>query len=131
MFTTIEQVDNLTGYAVTQEVVIMAQAIIESYIGRTESEINTPHDQMLLARATAYQAAYMRDNMSTIFEQMSLAQTAQLGQSITFKGGDTTAPWVAPLAVLACKKLSWKRMFSVKTGPVFNRTVPRPTWETE
>lgn len=131
MFTTVAKVEEYTGYAVDQETVIMAQAIIEAYVGRLEPEVNTAHDLSLLERATAYQAAYMRDNKATVFEQISLSQVMQFGQMMTFKQNDIVSPWVAPLAVLACQRLSWKRIRSVRTGSIYYTPPAVDDWRTD
>lgn len=128
MFTTIDQVEELTGYAVTQETIIQSQAIIESYVGRVEAEVNNAQDLMILGRATAYQAAYMRDDTDKVFEQMSIASILQYGQQLTFKSGDIVSPWVAPLAVIACKRLSWARSRSVKTGSLYYSAPDADDW---
>lgn len=136
MFTTVEMTKRLTGYEVTLENLYKAQAVVETYCGRVENDIVNMRDKALLARATAYQAAYMRDNADTIFEQVAAAQVGQSDSIITYKGGDDVAPFVAPLAVMACKKLSWFKSRSVRTGAssvpsqggYFNRANPRNWW---
>ena len=120
MFTTIEQTRELTGSDVTQETIIMAQGIIEAYIGRIEVGVTDGTDRALLAKAVAYQATYMQDDEKKVFEQMGAQQIMQFGQMITF-GTDGTQPWIAPLAVLTCKRLSWKRIRSIQAGPLFPR----------
>lgn len=120
MFTTVEQVSEWTGKAVTQETIIMAQNIIESYIGRVEVDVTDPTDRALLGKAVAYQSAYMSGDEAKVFEQMGAQQIMQFGQMITF-GTDGTQPWIAPLAVLTCKRLSWKRIRSIRTGSLFPR----------
>lgn len=117
MFTTVEMTKRLTGYDVTLDTIYKAQAIVETFCGRVENDIVNMRDKALLARATAYQAAYMRDNADMIFEQASLAQAGQSDSLVTYKGGDDHSPWVAPLAALSCKKLSWFKSRSVRTGP--------------
>lgn len=130
MFTTTEQVKELTGYEVTQDSIVMAQSIIEAYIGRVEVDIYDPADNVLLGRATAYQAAYMVKNKELVFEQMATVQVMQFGQMVTFGPGGT-APFIAPLAVLATKNLSWRRNRSIKTGSIFHGKHDEPTWRTD
>lgn len=131
MFTTIEQVSELTAKEVTQETIIMAQNIIESYIGRVEVEVSDPNDRALLGKATAYQAAYMHDDVDKVFDQMAASQIMQFGQMVTF-GTDGNSPWIAPLAVIACKRLSWHRIRSIGTGSLFPRGPVRETgWRYE
>ena len=131
MFTTVTEVKELTGYDVDETLLKQAQAIIESYVGRIEVEITDARDLMHLGRAAAYQSAYMLNDPIKIFEQMSVAQLSQFGANVSFKSGDTVSPWVAPLAVMACNKLSWKRMRSVKTGNIYGHNAPLSTWRTD
>jgi hypothetical protein len=131
MFVTAENVERLTGYEVDSDLIFRAQAIIESYVGRLEIEVEDAYDTMLLGRATAYQAAYMKEDPSRIFEQMSVSQLSQFGASISFKQGDLVSPFVAPLAVISCQRLSWKRMRSVKTGSIFAPLVGESGWRYE
>lgn len=130
MFTTIEQVKELTGYDVPQETIIMAQSVIESYVGRVEIDVEEPTDKALLGKATAYQSAYMVNDGAKVFEQAAVVQSAQFGQSITMRS-DGVSPWVAPLAVIACQRLSWKRIRSVKTGSLFARPPVVEGWKYE
>lgn len=129
MFTTITEVKELTSAEVSQETIIMAQAIIESYIGRTEIEVTNARDTMMLARATAYQSAYMTE-VDDIFQQVAVSSMTQYGSAMTFRA-DGVSPWVAPLAVLSCQQLSWRRMRSVKTGGLFDSPVQPSRWATE
>lgn len=131
MFTTIEQVKELTQYDVGQELVIMAQSLVEAYVGHVEADIEDANDLALLGKATAYQAAYMNDNYQQVFEQASVKASSQNGSSMVFDDGNLTSPWIAPLAVLACQKLSWKRMRSVKTGALFGHKPLVGSWATE
>lgn len=118
MYTTVERVKELTGYDVDQDTIIMAQALIESYTGHIEMEVTKPVDVELMGHATAYQAAYISSDEGRVFEQMSAIQIMQFGQMVTF-ANDGTSPWIAPLAVLACKRASWHRIRSITTGPLF------------
>lgn len=131
MFTTPEGVRERTGYEVTHDLVRKAQAVIEAYTGRIEADITNPSDQFALGRATEFQAAYMNKNYETVYEQVGVAQITGGDGTVTYKSGDDTSPWIAPLAVLACKNLSWKRSRSVKTFPTFqDNAVNRDHWRT-
>lgn len=130
MFTTVQEVEELTGYAVNQQHVNRAQAIIEAYVGRTEPEVVSAHDKMLLGRATAYQSVYMLENGDTVFEHIGATQIMQFGQMMTFPN-DKVTPWVAPLAILACQRLSWKRIRSVKTGTIYHTPVDEAGWRSQ
>lgn len=131
MFTTTEQVNVLTGYDVEVSDIHKAQAIIESYVGRLEVEVTNATDIMLLGRATAYQAAYMKDDPMKVFEQISVSQIGQYGATVSFKSGDVVSPWIAPLAVIACQRLTWKRIRSVRTGSIWDRPTDESRWTTE
>lgn len=114
MFTTPAEVMAQTPYTnVTLPQIHQAQYIIEMYVGRTESEVDSPRDKAILARATAAQTVYMRDNPDMIFNQIDAKTITQNGQMTVF--GDES-PFIAPLAKLACKKLSWRGSRSIKTG---------------
>lgn len=132
-FTTVDETKTLTGYDVTLDTITMAQGIIESYVGRLEIEVDDGTDQMLLGRATAYQAAYMTNNPSLVFEQMKAQSISQFGQSVSFGPGNQTAPWLSPLAEIACSKLSWLRGRSIKTGRMsqYRHLSPRERWVSE
>lgn len=131
MFTTIETVKELTGKTVTQETIIMAQNIIESYIGRVEVDVSNPSDRDIAGKAVSYQAAYMFGDEARVFEQMGATQIMQFGQMVTFSPG-SEAPWVAPLAVMACKRLSWRRLRSIRTGSLWPRGPQRESgWRYE
>lgn len=127
MFTNVEQVKELTNYEVTAELIVRAQAIIESVVGKVESEVSDANDLAILGRATAFQTAYMANNYDKVYEQVAFTYK---GQSDAALSPDTSmmAPFIAPLAVLALRRLSWARSRSIKTGPTF----PTPTflaWE--
>lgn len=130
MFTTVEGVKDLTGYEVDNATISIAQSIIEAYIGRDESLITDGNDLSLLEKATAYQSAYMVNDKAKVFEQISAQQIMQFGQMMTFKADEPAAPFVAPLAILACKRLSWKRLRSVKTGSIYYRPPVQNEWRT-
>lgn len=115
MFITPEEVMAQTPYTgITVEHVRQAQYVIEVFVGRTEAEVDGPRDKAILARATAAQAVYMKDNPDITFNQVSAAMLTSGGQVTQFR--DNLSPFIAPLAVIACQKLSWKQSRSVRTG---------------
>lgn len=130
MFTSVEETKKLTGYDVSLDELYRAQSILESYIGKVEAEIEAPNDLSILGKATAYQAAYMHDNYDRIFEQMAVTRIAQSDGGVA---PDTAmiAPFIAPLAVLATRSLSWKRSRAVRTGSMFGRVLHIDRWETK
>lgn len=126
MFVTTSEVLELTGYTVSAADIKRAQYIIESYVGREESAVEDPNDKALLGRATGYQAAYMNKNGDMVFEQIGAKYLGQNNSVVTF---EDDSPFVAPLAKIACRKLSWRGSRSVKTGNIFNSGAA-PSWET-
>ena len=127
MFTTVERVKGLTGYDVTLETIGMAQGIIEAFIGRVEVEIEDPTDRMQLEKAVSYQAAYMRDNFARVFEQVGVKQIAQ-SDGLMSLHWENAAPFIAPLAFLTLKNLSWRGIRSVHTGPMTGSRVQTEGW---
>lgn len=125
MFTTVTQTKQLTDKDVDLALLLRAQSVIEVYVGRVEAEIDDGNDIQLLGKATAYQAAYMKENESITFEQIALRTTGQGESVVSFANEDS--PFIAPLAVMACKKLSFKRARSIQTGRIF-QTEPFVKW---
>lgn len=123
MYTTPDEVMKMTPYVdVTIEQILQAQFVIEIYVGRTESEVNAGRDKEMLSRAVMAQVVYMRENPEVTFEQVS-ATSISRGDGQTVFGADGVAPFIAPLAVLACRHLSWKQSRSVRIGRMFGRLV--------
>ena len=129
MFTTITEVKTITGKIVKSDLIQRAQYVIESYIGKFEASITDTKDLQILKRATAYQSAYMLNNEDIVFEQMAVSTTMQNDASTTFKSGDSVSPFIAPMAVMVCSKLSFVKSRSIKTGPI-QSTVTYPGWTT-
>ncbi|WDS61317.1 head-to-tail adaptor [Satellite phage MiniFlayer] len=128
MFTTVEYTQRVTGRTVSLDLLYRAQAVIEMYIGRVEEDIVSPDDLALLQRAVSFQAAYMLNNEDIVYEQMSALQVLQASMQVTFRNDDKTSPWIAPMAVMACRNLSWKRSRSVRTGPILGRKRRKDWW---
>ena len=122
MLTTIDKVKALTGYDVTLGTITMAQGIIETYMGKSEGDVENVGDLEVLYRATSYQAAYMHNNADKVFEQIGVKQITQTDGSMSLTY-EQFSPFLAPLAVLAMDSLSWRGSRSVRTGPIFD--VPR------
>jgi hypothetical protein len=129
MFTTITEVKTITGKIVKADLVQRAQYVIEAYIGRFEADVTDTNDLEILKRATAYQTAYMLNNEDIVFEQMAVSTTGQNDAYTTFKPGDTVSPFIAPMAVMMCNKLSFVKLRSVKTGKIAS-TMSYPDWTT-
>ena len=110
MFTTVEEVKDITGKNVDANLIQRAQYAVEAYIGRFEAEISDVNDTEILKRATAYQAAYMVNNEDVVFEQMALSTTGQNDAYASFRKDDDSSPFIAPMAVMICKKLSFIKL---------------------
>jgi hypothetical protein len=130
MFTTIDDVQNLTGYTVTLDTIRQAQGIIESYVGRAEIEVLDVNDIETMRRAVAYQSAYMKDHYDRVFEQVGVKQIAQSDGMITVDY-EKGSPFIAPLAAFALRNLSWRGVRSVHTGPVNHLAVVQEKWVTD
>jgi hypothetical protein len=126
MFSTVNSVKEYTGYDVSLDLIKRAQAIVEIYIGRDEIDISDPADLLLLDKINSYQTAYMIDNEEIVYKQIALNSAISENNSQNF---DTkmSAPFIAPLAVLASKGLTWKRSKSFRTGKIF-QNYPKLGW---
>lgn len=118
MFTTVNKVKQYTNQDVTLDLIARAQAIVEIFIGRSEIDIENPNDLIVLDKMTAYQSAYMLDNEETVYKQIA-ATSVGSGDSIQNFDTKMTAPWMAPLAVLAARSLSFNKPRSIRTGKIF------------
>jgi len=121
MFTDRETASSLTNREITSDLLFRAQSIIETYVGKVDVEVLDSRDRTWLGRATAYQAAYMMDNEDIVYEQIAAKTTGQNDSLISFKDGDNASPWIAPLAVMACKRLTFMNSRSITTGKVSQR----------
>jgi hypothetical protein len=129
MFATTTQVKTITGKIVNAGLVERAQYAIEAYVGKFEVDITDTNDLEILKRAVAYQSAYMLNNEDIVFEQMAVSTTMQNDASTTFKPGDSVSPFIAPMAVMVCSKLSFVKSRSIKTGKI-GPTISYPDWTT-
>ena len=129
MFVNATQVKSITGKIVNAALIERAQYAVEAYVGKFETEITDTKDIEVLKRAVAYQAAYMLNNEDIVFEQMSVSTTGQNDAYTTFKQGDTVSPFIAPMAVMMCNKLSFIRSRSVYTGKTLS-AVQSAAWRT-
>jgi hypothetical protein len=129
MFTTISEAKLITGKNVSQELIGRAQFVIESYIGKFETEISNSKDIEICKRAVAYQAAYMLNNEDVVFEQMSVSTTGINDAYTTFKDGDDHSPFVSPMAVMSCRMLSFVKSRSIVIGKNA-KSLPSADWRT-
>ncbi len=122
MFTTINDVKTITGKIVNAALVERAQYAIETFVGKFESEITNTKDVEILKRAVSYQSAYMLNNEDIVYEQIAVKTTTQNDSSTTFKDGDDASPFIAPMALMLCKNLSFIKSRSIVTGKIFQPT---------
>jgi hypothetical protein len=118
MFSTTNSVLTYTNKEVSIDVIKRAQAIIEIFIGKDEIDVENPSDLLILDKMTAYQAAYMLDNEDVVYSQVA-SNSVGSGDSAQNFNTAMSAPWIAPLAVMAAKGLSFKKPRSIKTGKIF------------
>jgi hypothetical protein len=87
-------------------------------IGKDEIDVQTPSDLLLLDKMTAYQAVYMLENEDVVYKQIA-SNSVGSGDSIQNYNTAMSAPFIAPLAVMAARGLSFKKPRSIKTGKIF------------
>lgn len=129
MFTTPEKVTELTGYTVNEDMLSQAQGIMEIIVGRVEEDIFNANDLAIMGRATAYQAAYMTKNYETVYEQVAVTMMGQTDGTISLDVS-MLSPYVAPLALLATRNLSWRKGRSVRTGAIHGAAPLVDEWVT-
>lgn len=117
MFTTKEAVLERTGVTVDQATLSTAQLMIESYIGKNESDVTDAGDSALLGKAVIFQAVYINGQHMDIMEQVALKSTT-VGETVISMNTDMLAPFLSPWAVMLCRNLTWMGTRSVHTGPV-------------
>lgn len=128
MFVTPEEVMEVTPYTdVTVPQVRQAQFVIETFLGKTETEIDDPSDVARIRRAVIYQTVYMRDNPDITFNQIAVSSISRGDGLTVFRAGDFASPFVAPLALMSLHGLSWRRTRSIKIGRL-HAEAPRIDW---
>lgn len=122
MFSTTNSVLTYTNREVSLDLIKRAQAIIEIFIGKDEIDIENSSDLLLLDKMTAYQAAYMVINEDTVYTQIA-SNSVGSGDSTQNFNTAMSAPFIAPLAVMAARGLSFKRPRSLRTGKIFQSPI--------
>jgi hypothetical protein len=120
MISTVNSVRLYTGYDVTLDLILRAQALIEVYIGRNEIDIEAPSDLLILDKMVSYQTAYMLENEDIVFKQAALTSQGQTDAMVNFDIR-MMSPFMSPLAIIAANGLSWNRSRSYRTGKIFQR----------
>jgi hypothetical protein len=111
------EVMTITRRQVAQDVVDSAQAIIELHVDRTEDD--TPEisarDLRWLKQAVAWQAAWLPDQPGFTSRSV-VTNVSQESQSTTF--AHEQAVVLAPLAIVAIRKLSWRKSRTLLAQPL-------------
>lgn len=110
-WTDVATVLTVTGVEVTDQQILMAQAEIEVFTGRTyaDTERIRPRDLYWIGRAVAFQAAW-RVGQFGIESRMDQTAQSQDGVSATL-GADAVI--LGPMAARAINRLSWRRSRTV------------------
>ena len=103
----------LTGVSVTTTQLAQAQGIIDVFSGVVEDAVDdlTVRDRRLLRYATAYQAAWMTQQID-VTSRTDVSSLDQDGITVTLANQDALV--LAPLAVRCLKRLSWLGSRSVQ-----------------
>lgn len=129
MFATATDVKSVTGKIVTNDLIQRAQYVIEAFVGKFEAEVTDTKDIEIMKRAVSYQSAYMLNNEDIVYEQMKISTSGQSDSYTSFRAGDDLSPFIAPMAVIICAKLSFMKNRSVYTGKSSD-TVSEVDWRT-
>lgn len=106
-----------TGKTVTQDDCARAQAVVDLAVGRTYGAVDLlpvgKRARYWLKLAVAYQAAWMQAQPD-LFSRSSVTDFNQDGAAATF---DTDGQTLGPLALMAVRRLPWKRSRSIRVAP--------------
>ena len=154
---TIADVNLYTGIAVSQDLLVSAQFLVELFVdleyndtidasgnpitdSSGRSVVGT-RDMRYLKMAVAYQAAWMTDHPD-LFTQVDIGSMNQDGVFFVYK--NENAALQAPMTRRALNRLSWKRSSNIRLKPSRNRfinkryvqesvcdteIIPTPIWE--
>lgn len=122
---TVSQVTSITGVAVDAADVAYAQAVIETYCGRTfdgsaANDSIRPKDKVWLQKAVAFQAVWQVQQPG-YFGRHSIKEVDQDGARVIYAGSaesnNSAMVMLAPLAARAIKNLSWMRSRTIRVKP--------------
>lgn len=105
-------ITGVTGVAVTDALVIQANAVIEMHAGRTYATAKATtgtRDAEWMKRAVAYQAAWML-SQPDMFTRLEMEAISATGRPVPIRESALT---LAPLARRALKRVSWLKSRSV------------------
>jgi len=120
MFITEREVLTQTGIEVTRTNVSLAQLMVETYVGRGESDIEENKDKELMAQAITFQAIYLDGQPDNVMTTAAATFMSQGSTSVSFNL-ESFAPFMSPWALKATQRLSWMRSRSVSTGRVVQK----------
>ena len=115
----IDDVKRLTGIATNEVKMNQAKAVVESFIGRLESEIEGK-DLEWFIRMVCWQTVYMTEN--DVFTTANVESIRQDDSTVKFNKNFS----VSPLVITATRHLSWKvAVGQVQMNPwITGRSVP-------
>lgn len=129
MFISKEQIAARSGYDIDQETLSLAHLMIETWVGRTEPEIEDGSDLAILANATMFQAIYISENGDVALVEAAV-KSKTVGESTSVLDTEKFSPYLSVWAWKACQRLSWMGTRTIHTGPVFDRAPRLQRWET-
>ena len=112
---TVADVQAITGVAVSQQTLMMAQFIVETSVNRTfgGSGGMRTRDLNWLRMGVAWEAAWL-PSQPGLLQQLGVKGISQDGVSVQYNG--ESDQWLAPLAKRALKNCSWMGMRSLRFG---------------
>lgn len=121
LFVTTDDVLRITGTAVSNDQITVAQHIIEMASNRRSKASGdmTSRDLHWLKLAVAYQSAYI-DKHDELFTMADVESLSQGDFSVSFRGNAEEA-LIAPLARKALKNVTWMRSRSILLNSHFQR----------
>jgi hypothetical protein len=128
VFITKEEITQQTGYEIDTQTLALANLMIETWVGRSESDVEDAGDQAICARATLFQAVYIKEGFPDVLQQVAVKQTT-MAESSMHLNTDYAAPFMSFWAIKACQGLSWMGTRSVQTGPIFDNRPVGYAWE--
>lgn len=122
-WTTVQQVLDLTGETVTLQDVTVASAMIDTKAGTDEEmplDSISARDRRTLARAAAWQAAWLASKPGLLTQRESTRQTTSAG--VSDRRDSDAQILYAPMTLLELRNLSWFGTRTLDRGP----TLPAP-----
>lgn len=119
-----EQVETITGNAVSATTLRQAQNLLEVYAKRLfATDTLSTRDLRYVQQAVAYQAVWVEAHPE-VFVQGDYTSVSQADLSVTPR--DSKSPWLAPLARAALKRCSWMGARSILVKSHFTSNTEDP-----